>query len=71
MGAILRASGHIQVVCLLGLFRVPKRFQTELAHPSGSEGFFETPDQWLTRLKADVIIAFFGYNESFQGEAGT
>jgi mono/diheme cytochrome c family protein/glucose/arabinose dehydrogenase len=47
-----------------------ERFQTELAHPSGSEGFFETPDQWLTRLKADVIIAFFGYNESFQGEAG-
>ncbi len=47
-----------------------EKFQTELAHPSGSEGFFETPDQWLTRLKADVIIAFFGYNESFQGPAG-
>src|SRR5690606_14261188 len=25
---------------------------------------------WLTRLKADVIIAFFGYNESFQGKEG-
>jgi hypothetical protein len=47
-----------------------REISTELAHPSGSEGFFETPDQWLTRLKADVIIAFFGYNESFQGEAG-
>lgn len=47
-----------------------EKFQTELAHPSGSEGFFETPDQWLTRLKADVIIAFFGYSESFQGAAG-
>lgn len=47
-----------------------EKFQTELAHPSGSEGHFETPDQWLTRLKADIIIAFFGYNESFQGEAG-
>lgn len=47
-----------------------EKFQTELAHPSGSEGFFETPVQWLTRLKADVIIAFFGYNESFQGAAG-
>lgn len=46
------------------------KFQTELAHPSGSEGHFETPDQWLTRLKADIIIAFFGYNESFQGEQG-
>ncbi len=35
-----------------------------------SEGFFETEDQWLTRLKADVIIGFFGYNESFAGPAG-
>ena len=45
-------------------------FQTELARNSGSEGHFETPDQWLTRLKADIIIAFFGFNESFQGEQG-
>jgi mono/diheme cytochrome c family protein/glucose/arabinose dehydrogenase len=34
------------------------------------EGFFETPDQWLKRLKTDVIISFFGYNESFAGKAG-
>jgi hypothetical protein len=47
-----------------------EKFQTELATNSGSEGHFETPDQWLTRLKADIIIAFFGYNESFQGEQG-
>ncbi len=47
-----------------------EKFQTELATNSGSEGHFETPDQWLTRLQADVIIAFFGYNESFQGEKG-
>lgn len=45
-------------------------FQTELAHHSGSQGDFETPDQWLTRLEADVVIAFFGYSESFQGEEG-
>ena len=44
--------------------------ETELATNSGSEGHFETPDQWLTRLQADVIVAFFGYNESFQGKAG-
>ena len=31
---------------------------------------FGTPDQWLTKCKADVIFAFFGYNESFAGEAG-
>lgn len=47
-----------------------EKFQTELATPSGSEGFYESPDQWLVRHKPDVIIAFFGYNESFQGPAG-
>jgi putative membrane-bound dehydrogenase-like protein len=31
---------------------------------------FGTPDDWLTRTKADVIFAFFGFNESFKGEAG-
>ena len=35
-----------------------------------SEGHFEAPDQWLTRLRADTIIAFFGYNSSFDGEYG-
>src|SRR5262249_30264384 len=29
-----------------------------------------SPDEWLTRTKADVVFAFFGYNESFGGEAG-
>jgi len=47
-----------------------EKFQTELATPSGSEGHFDTEDQWLTRLKADVVIAFFGYNESFEGTQG-
>ncbi|PIB38844.1 PVC-type heme-binding CxxCH protein [Maribacter sp. 4G9] len=47
-----------------------ERFQTELAQNSGSEGFFPTPDEWLTQLKADVIIGFFGYNESFEGPEG-
>ena len=31
---------------------------------------FGTPDEWLGREKADVIFAFFGYNESFGGEKG-
>ncbi len=47
-----------------------EKFQTELARDSGSEGHFETPDEWLTRLETDVVVAFFGYNESFQGEEG-
>ncbi len=31
---------------------------------------FGTADDWLTRTGADVIFAFFGYNESFAGAAG-
>jgi len=37
---------------------------------SDSEGHFPTEDQWLTKLKPDIIIAFFGYDESFQGKQG-
>ncbi len=47
-----------------------ENFQTELANNSGSIGHFPTEDEWLTELKADIIIAFFGYNESFGGEEG-
>ncbi len=45
-------------------------YQTEFAENSGSQGHFEYPDEWLTRLKADVILAFFGYSESFKGSEG-
>lgn len=31
------------------------------------KGFFPMPDEWLAFLKADTIVAFFGYNESFDG----
>src|SRR5437870_7003832 len=31
---------------------------------------FGSPDDWLTRTKADIVFAFFGYNESFAGAAG-
>ncbi len=44
------------------------KFQTEYATPSGSEGHFPTPDQWLTNLQTDIVIAFFGYSESFFGQ---
>ncbi len=47
-----------------------EKFQTELATSPGSEGFYESPDEWITRHKADMIIAFFGYNESFSGPEG-
>jgi putative heme-binding domain-containing protein len=31
---------------------------------------FGSPDKWLGAVKADVIFAFFGYNESFGDKAG-
>jgi glucose/arabinose dehydrogenase len=31
---------------------------------------FGSPDDWLTKTRADVIFAFFGFNESFKGQAG-
>lgn len=31
---------------------------------------FGTPDQHLTQIGADVVLAFFGYNESAAGESG-
>ena len=31
---------------------------------------FGSPDLWLTKTKTDVVLAFFGYNESFAGAAG-
>ncbi len=34
---------------------------------SSGAGIFPEPDAWLKQLKPDIIIAFFGYNESFNG----
>ncbi|HAB15428.1 MAG TPA: GDSL-type esterase/lipase family protein [Verrucomicrobiota bacterium] len=31
---------------------------------------FGSPDDWLKKVQADVILAFFGYNESFKGASG-
>ncbi len=33
-------------------------------------GHYESPDEWLNRLQPDKLLAFFGYNESFNGTAG-
>ncbi len=29
---------------------------------------FGSPDEWLTKVKADVVLCFFGYNEALRGE---
>lgn len=49
------------------VFPGAEEFQEEYATPSGSIGFLEKPDQWLTRIQADIVVGFFGFNESFQG----
>lgn len=47
-----------------------EEFQDELATNSRSEGHFESPDEWIKRHEADIIVGFFGYNESFEGQEG-
>lgn len=46
----------------------------ERFHPQhqihAGEGNQPSPDQWLATVKADTILAFFGYNESFDGPGG-
>jgi len=41
-------------------------FRPENAQHNG-KGFFPSADQWLASVKADTVVAFFGYNESFDG----
>src|SRR6185503_7820917 len=36
----------------------------------GGKGHFDTDEQWLARLKPDVLLLFFGFNESFLGMGG-
>ena len=45
-----------------------EKFQTELANFSNSQGHFETPDQWLTKLEADIILAFFDITNLLKGQ---
>lgn len=49
-----------------------EKFQagTEYFENSNSEGAFPKPDAWLTTLKTDIVVAFFGVSESFNGPAG-
>ena len=51
-------------------FSTAMNFQEELANKSGSVGHLDNHDTWLNRLETDIILAFFGYSESFGGEEG-
>ena len=45
-------------------------FQDEFVQNSNSQGHLEYPDEWLTEYGADVILAFFGFSESYAGPDG-
>ena len=45
-------------------------YQDEYANPSRSAGHYEYPDEWLSRHGADIILGYFGYSESWEGEEG-
>ena len=37
---------------------------------NSGDGLYPEPDAWLKQCKPDIIVAFFGFNESFDGPAG-
>lgn len=43
---------------------------TGLERDSDPQGFFPSADEWLEMVEADVILAFFGWSESFAGPEG-
>lgn len=43
-----------------------EKYRPEFAMHLG-KGFYPSDDEWLTSLKADTVLAFFGFNESFDG----
>lgn len=51
-------------------FEGAEQYFTLLAENTDSEGHFEYPDEWLTRLESELIIGFFGGPESFSGAEG-
>ncbi len=46
-----------------------EKFRPEIARHLG-RGHYPNPDEWLRILEADTIVAFFGFNESFDGLEG-
>lgn len=46
-----------------------KKFRPEIKGHFG-QGHYPKPDEWLTIVKANTIVAFFGFNESFDGKDG-
>lgn len=55
-----------------GAEKFVEQFSTKERHGTTQmgRGFEKSPDEWLQELQPDTIFAFFGFNESFRGEAG-
>ena len=51
-------------------FRKLSKAKDRWGSGNAGTGSYPSPDQWLKENKADVIIAFFGFNESFDGAEG-
>ncbi|MEP4049700.1 MAG: PVC-type heme-binding CxxCH protein [Luteolibacter sp.] len=47
-----------------------EKFHPDKKRNSGGNGFHPMPDEWLEDIKPDTMLAFFGFNESFDGDAG-
>lgn len=45
------------------------KFRPEI-HDHLGQGHYPSPDEWLTIVKASTIVAFYGFNESFDGLEG-
>jgi len=71
----MQFSGHLESLVVQKfpghdlVFRNLAAAGDEVATWQRSENF-GTRDQWLTRAQADVIFAFYGFNESFKGYDG-
>ncbi len=46
-----------------------KKYRPEINKHNG-KGHYPMPDEWLKIIDASTIVAFFGFNESFDGAAG-
>lgn len=51
-------------------FQGAEKFHQDYTIDTRSEGHFPSDDEWLEMLKANVMIAMFGFVESFEGEQG-
>jgi glucose/arabinose dehydrogenase/azurin len=68
-------SGHFETLVVARFPELDLVFRNlavagdELVTRHRSENF-GSPDDWLKRVQADVVLAFFGFNESFGGPEG-